>query len=199
MHSRELLALQRNDMPEALRQAQLQVGRYNDSWAGMRYLMYLALLGRSAETWSEFADLANRFGDADVWMAAFLAPRMQGLEGGGALLGWLADQHSRDTRRNSLSGALRERHAFMLLFIDRPPSDEALRTMQQVTAANNQAHYYVDLAQGRSEEHTSELQSPDHLVCRLLLEKKKKYQSPCQHCPPLRVRQMVSRRSRHLH
>src|SRR5258708_11496222 len=27
--------------------------------------------------------------------------------------------------------------------------------------------------QKRSEEHTSELQSPDHLVCRLLLEKKK--------------------------
>src|SRR5690348_18020314 len=28
-------------------------------------------------------------------------------------------------------------------------------------------------ARGRSEEHTSELQSPVHLVCRLLLEKKK--------------------------
>src|SRR5258708_28878872 len=28
----------------------------------------------------------------------------------------------------------------------------------------------------RSEEHTSELQSPDHLVCRLLLEKKKEPQ-----------------------
>src|SRR5947208_15961089 len=28
------------------------------------------------------------------------------------------------------------------------------------------------LSTGRSEEHTSELQSPDHLVCRLLLEKK---------------------------
>src|SRR5258708_24390643 len=28
----------------------------------------------------------------------------------------------------------------------------------------------------RSEEHTSELQSPDHLVCRLLLEKKKNNQ-----------------------
>src|SRR5258708_26832766 len=27
----------------------------------------------------------------------------------------------------------------------------------------------------RSEEHTSELQSPDHLVCRLLLEKKKHF------------------------
>src|SRR5258708_21355003 len=29
------------------------------------------------------------------------------------------------------------------------------------------------MPQPRSEEHTSELQSPDHLVCRLLLEKKK--------------------------
>src|SRR5438552_5067017 len=32
-------------------------------------------------------------------------------------------------------------------------------------------HHHVDR---RSEEHTSELQSPDHLVCRLLLEKKNK-------------------------
>src|SRR5258708_2189376 len=32
-------------------------------------------------------------------------------------------------------------------------------------------------ANPRSEEHTSELQSPDHLVCRLLLEKKKKQQN----------------------
>src|SRR5258708_9371719 len=30
----------------------------------------------------------------------------------------------------------------------------------------------------RSEEHTSELQSPDHLVCRLLLEKKNKHHQP---------------------
>src|SRR5258708_28302418 len=30
-----------------------------------------------------------------------------------------------------------------------------------------------DTGKDRSEEHTSELQSPDHLVCRLLLEKKK--------------------------
>src|SRR5256885_17192588 len=31
---------------------------------------------------------------------------------------------------------------------------------------------------GRSEEHTSELQSPCNLVCRLLLEKKKNLQTP---------------------
>src|SRR5258708_22246107 len=38
----------------------------------------------------------------------------------------------------------------------------------------------------RSEEHTSELQSPDHLVCRLLLEKKKKqsaFRSDCSSTP----------------
>src|SRR5258708_29659059 len=33
----------------------------------------------------------------------------------------------------------------------------------------------------RSEEHTSELQSPDHLVCRLLLEKKKNNQNHITH------------------
>src|SRR5580765_8843854 len=32
---------------------------------------------------------------------------------------------------------------------------------------------------GRSEEHTSELQLPVHLVCRLLLEKKKKQKKKC--------------------
>src|SRR5258708_13671286 len=31
----------------------------------------------------------------------------------------------------------------------------------------------LTIEQTQSEEHTSELQSPDHLVCRLLLEKKK--------------------------
>src|SRR3989449_6389906 len=34
---------------------------------------------------------------------------------------------------------------------------------------------------GRSEEHTSELQSRLHLVCRLLLEKKKKTEAPYSH------------------
>src|ERR1035438_10821256 len=35
-------------------------------------------------------------------------------------------------------------------------------------------YYRISLALDRSEEHTSELQSLRHLVCRLLLEKKKK-------------------------
>src|SRR5258708_24511869 len=42
------------------------------------------------------------------------------------------------------------------------------------TRACRQDYPGVGHALHRSEEHTSELQSPDHLVCRLLLEKKKK-------------------------
>src|SRR5258708_22886489 len=50
-----------------------------------------------------------------------------------------------------------------------------LRASQQQQAANQQqALRKLDAEQARSEEHTSELQSPDHLVCRLLLEKKKR-------------------------
>src|SRR5258708_25033560 len=43
-----------------------------------------------------------------------------------------------------------------------------------VVNAATQVHYDTTTNNERSEEHTSELQSPDHLVCRLLLEKKKK-------------------------
>src|SRR5258708_31142170 len=47
----------------------------------------------------------------------------------------------------------------------------------------------------RSEEHTSELQSPDHLVCRLLLEKKKIIPCRAPRCATIRPR----RRQRHGH
>src|SRR5258708_10230901 len=43
----------------------------------------------------------------------------------------------------------------------------------------------------RSEEHTSELQSPDHLVCRLLLEKKKKQKELIVYHEKLRLRRTV--------
>src|SRR5438552_12457803 len=46
--------------------------------------------------------------------------------------------------------------------------DAAARARERVLRAHGR------LRESRSEEHTSELQSPDHLVCRLLLEKKKK-------------------------
>src|SRR3712207_7531310 len=40
------------------------------------------------------------------------------------------------------------------------------------------------MAAERSEEHTSELQSRQYLVCRLLLEKKHTHPRPCQLCAP---------------
>src|SRR5438309_8687692 len=46
---------------------------------------------------------------------------------------------------------------------------------------------------GRSEEHTSELQSQFHLVCRLLLEKKKKTLKKRVHSRPIPTRRDSSR------
>src|SRR5256885_6990264 len=43
----------------------------------------------------------------------------------------------------------------------------------------------------RSEEHTSELQSPCNLVCRLLLEKKKKPPAPTIHVISLHTRAVI--------
>src|SRR5438552_13699064 len=43
----------------------------------------------------------------------------------------------------------------------------------QVSGKSTSRISYSQAYEMRSEEHTSELQSPDHLVCRLLLEKKK--------------------------
>src|SRR2546426_3926816 len=53
----------------------------------------------------------------------------------------------------------------------------------------------------RSEEHTSELQSPCNLVCRLLLEKKKKnyHTSHCHHKTRLGHYQPPDPLTRHLH
>src|SRR5258708_27858417 len=67
------------------------------------------------------------------------------------------------------------------------PYTTLFRSQDLATAiSEGNEHQQVDLTQkysesfsgawgikSRSEEHTSELQSPDHLVCRLLLEKKK--------------------------
>src|SRR5258708_13105033 len=49
------------------------------------------------------------------------------------------------------------------------------------TSSTSSASWQCKHVPRRSEEHTSELQSPDHLVCRLLLEKKKHTPSPHTH------------------
>src|SRR6476660_3654041 len=71
--------------------------------------------------------------------------------------------------------------SFFFLMIRRPPRSTLFpyTTLFRSDAAYVNQRNAVDLrvrqmtACSRSEEHTSELQSPDHLVCRLLLEKKK--------------------------
>src|SRR5256885_7178165 len=60
---------------------------------------------------------------------------------------------------------------------NRPGRLERLKLLRQVFSMDTAALMLEPVApaveMGRSEEHTSELQSPCNLVCRLLLEKKK--------------------------
>src|SRR2546422_5451070 len=70
------------------------------------------------------------------------------------------------------TGALRPTHgryAVDLFHVSDPSRfrDEAVATLHELLNLGGRGHF-------RSEEHTSELQSRLHLVCRLLLEKKKK-------------------------
>src|SRR5258708_29284249 len=71
---------------------------------------------------------------------------------------------------------------FFFLMIRRPPRStlfpyttlfrSARHQRRRARAASRRGLRPPPPRSGRSEEHTSELQSPDHLVCRLLLEKK---------------------------
>src|SRR5207244_10794884 len=72
---------------------------------------------------------------------------------------------------------------FFFFFIIRPPPRSTLFPYTTLFRSPSEAmDWYqgpalldlLEQVEQRSEEHTSELQSPDHLVCRLLLEKKKK-------------------------
>src|SRR5207244_13343828 len=89
-------------------------------------------------------------------------------------------------------------HTLLFIFNDPPPTEISTLSLHDALpistvgptrrseplASRAPARAFADLVAGhgpnyapgyvRSEEHTSELQSPDHLVCRLLLEKKKK-------------------------
>src|SRR5207244_10777719 len=90
--------------------------------------------------------------------------------------------HSFPTRRSSDLEVSADAHLSSLIshlssLIKEPPDQ---RFVDGAVPLGGPDHFLDDHAVGadhpasdRSEEHTSELQSPDHLVCRLLLEKKK--------------------------
>src|SRR5258708_12655882 len=79
---------------------------------------------------------------------------------------------------------------FFFLMIRRPPRStlfpyttlfRSATASRKPVAAGPMVAWTWSSRRMRSEEHTSELQSPDHLVCRLLLEKKKNTQVQNKH------------------
>src|SRR5207244_12472891 len=73
-----------------------------------------------------------------------------------------------DQRAHQLRSRLERAATVGLGDVAEPPPGRELDLPQ----ALHQPHVPDPCDERRSEEHTSELQSPDHLVCRLLLEKK---------------------------
>src|SRR5258708_31177212 len=90
---------------------------------------------------------------------------------------------------------------FFFLMIRRPPRSTLFpyttlfRSLAGAWTCADRCHLRQPRRQqhARSEEHTSELQSPDHLVCRLLLEKKKT-ESYAQRLPTKPTRPLGRRR-----
>src|SRR5258708_28677236 len=78
----------------------------------------------------------------------------------------LQDRRIPATRNSVLAHAI----AWLEARVEQPYDLQALADAASTSPRTLLRHFQQEL---RSEEHTSELQSPDHLVCRLLLEKKK--------------------------
>src|SRR5207244_11016758 len=81
----------------------------------------------------------------------------------------LDNEDAKDLTQSFFTSAL-EREFFQRFDPTRASFRTYLRMALERFAASDHA---ARTRQKRSEEHTSELQSPDHLVCRLLLEKNK--------------------------
>src|SRR3712207_6895083 len=79
---------------------------------------------------------------------------------------WALAVHAGD-----LDGVLAD-HTEDVVMFDVPPPEDGVRGLDAYRAT--WPAFFE-----RSEEHTSELQSRQYLVCRLLLEKKKKYHHNC--------------------
>src|SRR3989454_6234312 len=135
------------------------------------------LLYRRAQSPAEFSPLARRHQRAaDVPRPGSAGRRAFPVAGGHARGDRQAGRKSR--RRHSLAAARQERASRRNLARRRHRRDPLPRRRDPRKGA--QDHRRAD-PRPRSEEHTSELQSPCNLVCRLLLEKKKKHNNVRRH------------------
>src|SRR3989442_9895893 len=96
------------------------------------------------------------------------------------------------THRKQIVAALRERNALRYVASLAAAAAHEINNPLAVVVGN--AQLLAEEVDARSEEHTSELQSRPHLVCRLLLEKKKKKrieQFQKKHAKQLMTREVI--------
>src|SRR5437764_1827047 len=139
-----------------------------------RKVAYIPGVGLAGKVWQSGEPLwvADVTRDARVWQQAIaIEAGMHGafvfpVNSGGKTIGVLAFNSSEIREPDEhLMQAIHVIGAQIGQFVQRKQAEEVLRESEE---------RFRNLTELRSEEHTSELQSPMYLVCRLLLEKKKK-------------------------
>lgn len=147
MLSAEFLYLMRNDLENALRQALVSEERYRNAQDATRAIVYLHLLGRREEAWRKLLADLHKYEDAVLWIAAFIMHRAEGA-GLPAVEEWLAQVAALDRRQTYTTKALRERHAFMIAYLDRDVDSSSIEFVRRVASSNNRSPYYLQIAEG---------------------------------------------------
>src|SRR5262245_62868315 len=83
-------------------------------------------------------------------------------------------QHAKERKTGTFGGNFSGKNSNYWNNLASPTGFEPARPKRKKLTKNSNVHGVAKLFPIRSEEHTSELQSLRHLVCRLLLEKKNK-------------------------
>src|SRR5690606_40490997 len=84
-----------------------------------------------------------------------------------------SDLEGEDFELETLPRLVREKFPNVTLEVQKLPDEQYYTTVKTKLGAGEGPDIFLVFPKLRSEEHTSELQSRENLVCRLLLEKKK--------------------------
>src|SRR5690606_23686561 len=148
------------------RQAWKNVGLLNADRALRRFVTARALLMSSALAAPFMVMLLQGSDGAAGKLGALLLASALASSLSATIWGYLADQSSRRVMLRGGAIAVFACMAAVLMTVAAPTLADSLWAMPVL-------YFVLSVGHARSEEHTSELQSRENLVCRLLLEKKK--------------------------
>jgi|GEM_PF-3017483 len=135
-----LLSAQLGKWEESLQYTFANYQRYQNFGDAQIAIATLFLLGQSTEAWNFFNELSSRFPDPDLWSGLWIGHRIEAIPVP-KLLQWLQDWRGPENLPRGMKEALRDRYAFMALFLDRPVRPEAINAMKTLAMTNPDPAY----------------------------------------------------------